>query len=37
MIVRLLLDPARPLLRDYVLLGASVVVMLLPALLPGED
>jgi hypothetical protein len=36
-VVLLLLDPTRPLLPVFVLLGVAVVLMFLPALLPGED
>jgi hypothetical protein len=35
--VLLLLDPTRPLLPVFVLLGVALVLMLMPALLPGQD
>ena len=36
-IVLLLLDPTRPLLPVFVLLGVAVVLMFLPALLPDSE
>jgi hypothetical protein len=36
-VVLLLLNPARPLATVFALLGAAVVLLLLPALPPGKD
>jgi hypothetical protein len=35
--VLLILDPTRPLLPVFVLLGAALALLVLPALLPGND